>query len=152
MQTLPRSTLSGFWAERPALPSVLQALEFKICKMRPSAQCLVCGERWSSGASRRFSSLVSGRTLLVKVFSVVHSVLHVDAYLPSGLQDTVSVRGILIGQGYAEPAEEPYESKVRAACGWSTCVRAPVGGVGSETQGALACSQDLGVQSRTAVC
>nr|XP_020767519.1 putative ATP-dependent RNA helicase TDRD9 isoform X2 [Odocoileus virginianus texanus] len=88
-----------------------QALEFKICKMRPSAQCLVCGERWSGGAGRRFSSLVSGRTLLVKVFSVVHSVLHVDAYLPSGLQDTVSVRGILIGQGYAEPAEEPYESK-----------------------------------------
>ncbi|KAF4018174.1 hypothetical protein G4228_009423 [Cervus hanglu yarkandensis] len=88
-----------------------QALEFKICKMRPSAQCLVCGERWSGAAGRRFSSLVGGRTLLVKVFSVVHSVLHVDAYLPSGLQDTVSVRGILIGQGYAEPAEEPYESK-----------------------------------------
>lgn len=90
--------------------------------MRPSAQCLVCGERWSGAAGRRFSSLVGGRTLLVKVFSVVHSVLHVDAYLPSGLQDTVSVRGILIGQGYAEPAEEPYESKVRAACGWRTCV------------------------------
>uniref|UniRef100_A0A3Q1LTL4 ATP-dependent RNA helicase TDRD9 n=1 Tax=Bos taurus TaxID=9913 RepID=A0A3Q1LTL4_BOVIN len=88
-----------------------QALEFKICKMRPSARCLVCGERWSSGASQRFSSLVGGRTLLVKVFSMVHSVLHVDAYLPSGLQDTVSVRGILISQGYAEPAEEPYESK-----------------------------------------
>ncbi|KAB0369475.1 hypothetical protein FD755_019480, partial [Muntiacus reevesi] len=88
-----------------------QALEFKICKMRPSAQCLVCGERWSGAAGRRFSSLVSGRTLLVKVFSVMHSVLHVDAYLPSGLQDTVSIRGILIGQGYAEPAEEPYESK-----------------------------------------
>ncbi|XP_025126893.1 ATP-dependent RNA helicase TDRD9 isoform X3 [Bubalus bubalis] len=88
-----------------------QALEFKICKMRPSARCLVCGERWSGGASQRFSSLVGGRTLLVKVFSMVHSVLHVDAYLPSGLQDTVSVRGILISQGYAEPAEEPYESK-----------------------------------------
>ncbi|XFG12231.1 hypothetical protein AB1E19_015855 [Capra hircus] len=88
-----------------------QALEFKICKMRPSARCLVCGERWSAAAGRRFSALVSGRTLLVRVFSMVHSILHVDAYLPSGLQDTVSVRSILISQGYAEPAEEPYESK-----------------------------------------
>lgn len=93
----------------------------------------MCGERWSSGASQRFSSLVGGRTLLVKVFSMVHSVLHVDAYLPSGLQDTVSVRGILISQGYAEPAEEPYESKVCAARGR--------GGVGG--RGGLSRSQDL---------
>ncbi|XP_057589558.1 ATP-dependent RNA helicase TDRD9 [Hippopotamus amphibius kiboko] len=88
-----------------------QALEFKICKMRPSARCLVCGEHWSGEASRRFSSLVSGRALLVKVFSVVHSVLHVDAYLSSGLQDTINVRDVLIEEGYAELAEEPYESK-----------------------------------------
>lgn len=133
MQTPPRSTLGSVWAECLALPSALQALEFKICKMRPSARCLVCGERWSSGASQRFSSLVGGRTLLVKVFSMVHSVLHVDAYLPSGLQDTVSVRGILISQGYAEPAEEPYESKVCAARGR--------GGVGG--RGGLSRSQDL---------
>lgn len=132
MQTPPRPALGGVWAERPALPSVLQALEFKICKMRPSARCLVCGERWSAAAGRRFSALVSGRTLLVRVFSMVHSVLHVDAYLPSGLQDTVSVRSILISQGYAEPAEEPYESKVRAARGWSACVRVRARGRGGE--------------------
>ncbi|XP_044788759.1 ATP-dependent RNA helicase TDRD9 isoform X4 [Bubalus bubalis] len=40
-----------------------QALEFKICKMRPSARCLVCGERWSGGASQRFSSLQSHEVL-----------------------------------------------------------------------------------------
>uniref|UniRef100_A0A8C6BQ19 ATP-dependent RNA helicase TDRD9 n=1 Tax=Monodon monoceros TaxID=40151 RepID=A0A8C6BQ19_MONMO len=88
-----------------------QALEFKICKMRPSARCLVCGEHWSGRASRCFSSLVSGHALLVKVFSVVHGVLHVDAYLSSALQDAVNVRDVLVKEGYAELAEEPYESK-----------------------------------------
>ncbi|KAK2497836.1 hypothetical protein MC885_006939 [Smutsia gigantea] len=88
-----------------------RALEFKICKMRPSAKSLVCGQPWSAGASRRFSSLVSGCALLVKVFSVVHGVLHVDACRFSVVQDTVSIRDILIKEGYAEPMEEPYESK-----------------------------------------
>ncbi|KAB0398865.1 hypothetical protein E2I00_006060 [Balaenoptera physalus] len=88
-----------------------QALEFKICKMRPSARCLVCGEHWSGRASRRFSSLVSGRALLVKVFSVVHGVLHVDTYLSSALQGAINVRDVLVKEGYAELAEEPYESK-----------------------------------------
>ncbi|XP_023402377.1 ATP-dependent RNA helicase TDRD9 [Loxodonta africana] len=88
-----------------------QALEFKICQMRPSAQSLVCGERWSCGASRRFASLVRGCALLVKVFSVVHSVLHVDVYLSSGVQDAVNVRDVLIQEGYAELTEESYQSK-----------------------------------------
>ncbi|XP_045143979.1 ATP-dependent RNA helicase TDRD9 [Echinops telfairi] len=88
-----------------------QALEFKVCQMRPSAQCLVCGERWSCGASRRFSSLVLGCPLLVKVFSVVHSVLHVDVCRYLGTQDTVNVRDVLIQEGYAELTEESYESK-----------------------------------------
>uniref|UniRef100_A0A8C0LRP5 RNA helicase n=1 Tax=Canis lupus familiaris TaxID=9615 RepID=A0A8C0LRP5_CANLF len=88
-----------------------QALEFKICKMRPSAKSLICGEHWSGGASQRFASLVSGCALLVRVFSVVHSVLHVDVYRYAGVQDTVNVRDILIKEGYAELAEEPYESK-----------------------------------------
>ncbi|XP_071463585.1 ATP-dependent RNA helicase TDRD9 isoform X4 [Marmota flaviventris] len=88
-----------------------QALEFKICKMRPSAKSLVCGEHWSSGASGRFASLVSGRALLVKVFSVVHSILHVDVYRYSGAQDVVNIRDVLIREGHAELAEESYESK-----------------------------------------
>ncbi|XP_011376782.1 ATP-dependent RNA helicase TDRD9 [Pteropus vampyrus] len=88
-----------------------QALEFKICKMRPSARSLVCGEHWSGGASRRFAALVSGCALLVKVFSVVHSVLHVDVYRCSGVQDLLSVRDVLIDEGYAELADECYESK-----------------------------------------
>lgn len=72
----------------------------------------MCGERWSSRASLRFAALVSGCVLLVKVFSVVHSVLHVDVYRYSGVQDLVHVRDVLIAEGYAELAEESYESKV----------------------------------------
>ncbi|XP_031211807.1 ATP-dependent RNA helicase TDRD9 isoform X2 [Mastomys coucha] len=88
-----------------------QALEFKICKMRPSAKSLICGEHWSGGAYGRFTALVSGCPLLVKVFSIVHSVLHVDVYRYSGAQDAVNVRDVLIREGYAELAEESYESK-----------------------------------------
>ncbi|XP_008763207.1 ATP-dependent RNA helicase TDRD9 isoform X3 [Rattus norvegicus] len=88
-----------------------QALEFKICKMRPSAKSLICGEHWSGGANGRFAALVSGCPLLVKVFSIVHSVLHVDVYRYSGAQDAVNIRDVLIREGYAELAEESYESK-----------------------------------------
>ncbi|XP_040334285.1 ATP-dependent RNA helicase TDRD9 isoform X4 [Herpailurus yagouaroundi] len=88
-----------------------QALELKIRGMRPSAKSLVCGDHWSLEAGRRFASLVNGRALLVRVFSVVHGVLHVDVYRCAGAQDTVSVRDVLIQEGYAELAEEPYESR-----------------------------------------
>uniref|UniRef100_A0A8C8R6E9 ATP-dependent RNA helicase TDRD9 n=1 Tax=Pelusios castaneus TaxID=367368 RepID=A0A8C8R6E9_9SAUR len=87
-----------------------QALEFKICKMRPSAKSLVCAEQWSNAATRRFASLVNGCALIVKVYSVVHSVLHVDVYRYSGIKE-VNIRDVLIEEGYAELAEESYESK-----------------------------------------
>ncbi|XP_053521960.1 ATP-dependent RNA helicase TDRD9 [Artibeus jamaicensis] len=88
-----------------------QALEFRVCRLRPSAQSLVCGEHWSNRAGRRFAALVRGRVLLVKVFSVVHGVLHVDVYLSSGPQDVTNVRDVLIAEGHAELAEECYESR-----------------------------------------
>ncbi|NXI69456.1 TDRD9 helicase, partial [Anseranas semipalmata] len=88
-----------------------QALEFKICKMRPSAKSLVCGERWSYSASQRFASLVNGYSLLVEVYSHVHSVLHVDAFRYSRHEDLVNVRDVLIEECYAELAEESYESQ-----------------------------------------
>ncbi|XP_076984509.1 ATP-dependent RNA helicase TDRD9 isoform X3 [Tamandua tetradactyla] len=88
-----------------------QALEFKICKMRPSATSLVCGEHWSYGATQRFATLVRGSALLVKVFSAVHSVLHVDVYRHVGAQGIVSIRDILISEGHAELTEESYESR-----------------------------------------
>uniref|UniRef100_A0A673V8U2 ATP-dependent RNA helicase TDRD9 n=1 Tax=Suricata suricatta TaxID=37032 RepID=A0A673V8U2_SURSU len=88
-----------------------QALEFKICKMRPSARSLVCGEPWSTAAGRRFASLVGGGPLLVEVFSAVHGVLHVDAFRCAGTLAAASVRDTLIREGHAELAEEPYESR-----------------------------------------
>ncbi|NXL47158.1 TDRD9 helicase, partial [Podilymbus podiceps] len=88
-----------------------QALEFKICKMRPSAKSLVCGERWSYSASQRFASLVNGYTLLVKVYSLVHSVLHVDVFRYSRCKELVNIRDVLIEECYAELAEESYESQ-----------------------------------------
>uniref|UniRef100_A0A672UG37 RNA helicase n=1 Tax=Strigops habroptila TaxID=2489341 RepID=A0A672UG37_STRHB len=88
-----------------------QALEFKICKMRPSAKSLVCGERWSYSASQRFASLVNGSALLVKMYSFVHSVLHVDVFCYSRCQELVNIRDVLIEECYAELAEESYESQ-----------------------------------------
>ncbi|XP_053218290.1 ATP-dependent RNA helicase TDRD9 isoform X1 [Podarcis raffonei] len=89
-----------------------QALEFKLRRMRPSAQSLVCGEQWSHAASQSFASLVSGCALLVKVFSIVHSILLVDVLRYSGLLDIVNVRDVLIQEGHAELAEDSYESKL----------------------------------------
>lgn len=81
--------------------------------MQPSAKSLVCGERWSYSASRRFASLVNGYTLLVEVYSLVHSVLHVDAFHYTRHRDLVNIRDVLIEERYAELAEESYESQVR---------------------------------------
>ncbi|XP_069494292.1 ATP-dependent RNA helicase TDRD9 [Ambystoma mexicanum] len=88
-----------------------QALEFKICNMRPSAKSLMSGEQWSCAASQRFATLVNGCALIVKVYSVVHNVLHVNVYRHSGNQMEMSIRDMLIDDGFAEPAEESYESK-----------------------------------------
>ncbi|XP_077179907.1 ATP-dependent RNA helicase TDRD9 [Paroedura picta] len=89
-----------------------QALEFKVRRMRPSAQSLVCGEQWSYAASQRFASLVHHCALTVKVFSIVHSVLHVDIYRHSGIMDVVNIRDVLIQECYAELSEDSYESKL----------------------------------------
>uniref|UniRef100_A0A8D0GJ38 ATP-dependent RNA helicase TDRD9 n=1 Tax=Sphenodon punctatus TaxID=8508 RepID=A0A8D0GJ38_SPHPU len=95
------------------------ALEFKLCKMRPSAKSLVCGEQWSYEASQRFASLVNRCALTVKVYSLVHSVLHVDVYRYSGIKEVVNIRDILVNEGYAELAEESCESNVGIAISFS---------------------------------
>nr|XP_056707227.1 ATP-dependent RNA helicase TDRD9 [Euleptes europaea] len=89
-----------------------QALEFKLRRIRPSAHSLVCGEQWSYAASQRFASLVNHCALMVKVFSIVHSVLHVDVYRHSGFMDIVNIRDVLIQECYAELSEDSYESKL----------------------------------------
>ncbi|NXG46955.1 TDRD9 helicase, partial [Psilopogon haemacephalus] len=88
-----------------------QALEFKICKMRPAAKSLVCGEWWSYSASQRFASLVNGCTLLVKVHSFVHGVLHVDVFHHSKGKELVNIRDVLIEECYAELTVESCASQ-----------------------------------------
>ncbi|NXX90331.1 TDRD9 helicase, partial [Centropus bengalensis] len=87
------------------------ALEFKICKMRPSAKSLVFGERWCDSANERFASLMYGHPHLVKVYSLVHSVVHVDVFCFSAHETLVNVRDVLVEEGYAELVEESYESQ-----------------------------------------
>ncbi|XP_065603258.1 ATP-dependent RNA helicase TDRD9 [Cyrtonyx montezumae] len=99
-----------------AIPSKLQelpfqALEFQMCKMRPSARSLVCGERWSYSASQRFASLVNGYTLLVDVYSLVRSVVRVDAFHYTRHRGLLNIRDVLIEEHFAELAEESYESQ-----------------------------------------
>ncbi|KAG8126545.1 hypothetical protein E2320_021641, partial [Naja naja] len=89
-----------------------QALEFKMRRIRPSASSLVCGEQWSYAANQRFASLVSDHVLMVKIFSIVHGILHVDVFQCSGIANVVNISTILIEEGYAEPADDSYESKV----------------------------------------
>ncbi|XP_065540774.1 ATP-dependent RNA helicase TDRD9 isoform X4 [Lathamus discolor] len=106
---VPLKKLKKIPSSLQELPS--QALEFKICKMRPSAKSLVCGERWSYSANQRFASLVNGSAILVKVYSLVRSVLHVDVFCSEGYQELVNIRDVLIEECYAELAEESYESQ-----------------------------------------
>ncbi|OWK56106.1 putative ATP-dependent RNA helicase TDRD9 [Lonchura striata] len=91
--------------------ALAEALEFKICKMCPSARSLVCGEPWSCSASQRFASLVSGCTLLVEVYSLLHGVLHVDVFRHSGHSGLVNIRDVLIRERHAELAEESHDSQ-----------------------------------------
>uniref|UniRef100_H2ZYQ6 ATP-dependent RNA helicase TDRD9 n=1 Tax=Latimeria chalumnae TaxID=7897 RepID=H2ZYQ6_LATCH len=89
----------------------IPALEFQICKMRPSAKSLICGDLWSAGARLKFFSLVNSCALVVRVYSIVHNVLRVDLCRISGQQE-INIRDVLIRDGHAELAEESYESKV----------------------------------------
>lgn len=82
-------------------------------RIHPSARSLVCGEQWSYAANQRFASLVSDHVLMVKIFSIVHGIFHVDVFQCSGITNMVNICNILIEEGYAEPADDSYESKVR---------------------------------------
>uniref|UniRef100_A0A8C5NPW8 Tudor domain containing 9 n=1 Tax=Junco hyemalis TaxID=40217 RepID=A0A8C5NPW8_JUNHY len=122
--------LAGSLLSRELFPVfLLQALEFKICKMCPSARSLVCGEPWSCSASQRFASLVSGCTLLVEVYSLVHGVLHVDVFRHSGRRGLVNIRDVLVEESHAELAEESHESQVGSVILGETSLMPPIHGL-----------------------
>ncbi|CAJ1073594.1 ATP-dependent RNA helicase TDRD9 [Xyrichtys novacula] len=88
-----------------------QAQEFKVAEMRPSAQSIILGNQWSSSARSRFYSLVSGQTLLVKLYSILHDVMHVQLLINTETTDT-TVLDIMVEEGHAVKAEESFDSEM----------------------------------------
>lgn len=123
----PRPGLAGcVWAE-PSCRPVPQALEFKICKMRPSARCLV---RRSAGALAAGRRSPPGQRPHPPGEGLFHGAQRParGRHLPQGCR-TCQRTEHPHQPGLTPSAEEPYESKVRAARGWRrVCLCAPVGG------------------------
>ncbi|KAM6961268.1 ATP-dependent RNA helicase TDRD9 [Aplochiton taeniatus] len=88
-----------------------QAQEFVIAGLRPSAQSLILGDQWSSVARNRFMALVNGRSLIVTLYSIVHSVMHVGLLINTDTTNS-SVADIMVQEGHAIKAQESFESKV----------------------------------------
>uniref|UniRef100_A0A674E0Y2 ATP-dependent RNA helicase TDRD9 n=1 Tax=Salmo trutta TaxID=8032 RepID=A0A674E0Y2_SALTR len=88
----------------------LQAQEFRISGMHPSAQSMILGDQWSSPARNRFITLVNGRSLIVSLFSILHGVMYVELLINTD-SVTSSVADIMIQEGHAIKAEESFESK-----------------------------------------
>ncbi|XP_041810147.1 ATP-dependent RNA helicase TDRD9 [Chelmon rostratus] len=87
-----------------------QAREFQITGMRPSAQSIILGNKWSSQARDRFIALVKGRSLVVSLYSILHGVMRVQLLINTETAST-SVVDILVEEGHAVKAEESFNSK-----------------------------------------
>lgn len=89
----------------------LQAQEFCIAGMSPSAQSLILGDRWSSRARNRFKTLTSGRSAIVSLYSILHGIMRVDLHISIETGD-VSVADLLVEEGHACSVPESFESQV----------------------------------------
>ncbi|XP_060919687.1 ATP-dependent RNA helicase TDRD9 [Labrus mixtus] len=87
-----------------------QAQEFQVIEMRPSAQSIILGNRWSSRARNRFITLVKGRSLIVSLYSILHGVMRVQLLINTEMTNT-SVLDILVEEGHAVKVEESFDSK-----------------------------------------
>ncbi|XP_066535114.1 ATP-dependent RNA helicase TDRD9 isoform X2 [Hoplias malabaricus] len=98
--------------ELPAdlLTPPFQAQEFAIAGVCPSAQSMICGDQWSSRARNRFITLVSGRSLIVTLFSILHGVMRVHLHVALETGD-VSVADLLVKEDHALYAAESFESQ-----------------------------------------
>uniref|UniRef100_A0A8B9JYT9 ATP-dependent RNA helicase TDRD9 n=1 Tax=Astyanax mexicanus TaxID=7994 RepID=A0A8B9JYT9_ASTMX len=92
------------------LVSVLPAQEFVVARMAPSAQSMILGDQWSSQARNRFITLVSGHSLIVSLYSILHGVMRVDLYVSMETGDA-SVADLLVQEGHARYTEESFESQ-----------------------------------------
>uniref|UniRef100_A0A3Q3GEP4 ATP-dependent RNA helicase TDRD9 n=1 Tax=Labrus bergylta TaxID=56723 RepID=A0A3Q3GEP4_9LABR len=87
-----------------------QAQEFQVIEMRPSAQSIILGNRWSSRARNRFITLVKGRSLIVSLYSILHGVMRVELLINTEMTNA-SVLDILVEEGHAVKVEESFDSK-----------------------------------------
>ncbi|KAG7277321.1 hypothetical protein CRUP_005855 [Coryphaenoides rupestris] len=87
-----------------------QAHEFCVVGMRPSAQSLILGDQWSSGARERYMELTRGHTVIVSLYSVLHGVMRVVLY-SSSRDASVNVADVMVREGHAVAAAECYDSK-----------------------------------------
>uniref|UniRef100_A0AAQ5XR48 ATP-dependent RNA helicase TDRD9 n=1 Tax=Amphiprion ocellaris TaxID=80972 RepID=A0AAQ5XR48_AMPOC len=96
------------------LPSDLQtvnAQEFQVARLHPSAESIIHGNQWSSRARNRFITLVKGHSLIVSLYSVLYGVMRVQLLINTEKTNT-SVLDILVEEGHAIKAEESCDSKV----------------------------------------
>ncbi|KAI4885618.1 hypothetical protein NFI96_019060 [Prochilodus magdalenae] len=97
--------------ELPAdLLAPFQAQEFAIARLVPSAQSMILGDQWSSRARNRFITLVSGQSLIVSLYSILHGVMRVDLHVSMETGD-ISVADLLVQEGHACHAPESFESQ-----------------------------------------
>uniref|UniRef100_A0A8C8CWX0 RNA helicase n=1 Tax=Oncorhynchus tshawytscha TaxID=74940 RepID=A0A8C8CWX0_ONCTS len=122
----------------------LQAQEFRISGMHPSAQFMILGDQWSSRARNRFITLVNGLSLIVSLFSILHGVMHVELLINT---DTVtsSVADIMIQEGHAIKTEE-----ILLVCNVSLPVLCSTNEERTSYTGAL-CGLGWNIQSQEAV-
>uniref|UniRef100_A0A8C5C512 RNA helicase n=1 Tax=Gadus morhua TaxID=8049 RepID=A0A8C5C512_GADMO len=90
----------------------LQALQFYVVGMRPSAQSLILGEQWSQRARDRYIKLTRGHEALVELYSTQQGVLHVELFIPAKGQEALNVARVMVEEGHALPALEGYNSQV----------------------------------------
>ena len=79
--------------------------------MRPSAQSIILGNKWSSRARDRFITLVKGCSLMVSLYSILHGVMRVQLFTNTETSN-ISVADILVAEEHAVEAEESFDSKV----------------------------------------
>lgn len=99
------------WFSEVCVCVFLQAQEFCVAFLAPSAQSVILGDHWSSRARNHFITLVHGHSLIVTLYSIVHSVMRVHLHISMETGD-ISVADLFVQEGHARLAPESFESKV----------------------------------------
>uniref|UniRef100_A0A3P9PL23 RNA helicase n=1 Tax=Poecilia reticulata TaxID=8081 RepID=A0A3P9PL23_POERE len=93
------------------LAQPFQAHEFQVAGMRPSAQSIILGNKWSSRARDCFVTMVKHQSVIVSLYSILYGVMRVELLLSRESKST-SVVDILVEEGHAVKAEENVDSQL----------------------------------------